>query len=250
MRQAVSRQRGVTLVELLVSLTIIVIVTAASGRAFIEALNSEERLESSRVLITERRQFEDRISDLLSHAWLSSDTTDTASYFIGGDPSDGGQSAAAGALSGGAGVDAVTFTAGGVRPSSPAIANSNDFESNNRIHGPQGGIREVSLESAAIGEGGVNQQGVFLRVQTPADGDPSQGGLEESVGSKVSSVSYEFFDGLAWQPTWDTRSQTTRRLPSIVRVSYRFEDDQADTVFHVRIPASDVTPDNPYTEGE
>jgi hypothetical protein len=41
---------------------------------------------------------------------------------------------------------------------------------------------------------------------------------------------------------------TPRRLPSAVRVTYRFKKDTRDHVFVVALPYSDVTTANPVTQ--
>ena len=69
--------------------------------------------------------------------------------------------------------------------------------------------------------------------------------LEHGDVSAVDTLSFEFYDGTDWQTTWDTTTMTTRRLPSAVRVTYKFTDEETEHVLVFPVPTSDVTPDNP-----
>ena len=255
-------RRGVTLLELLISLTIVVVVTMAASRALITALSFDSKLKAGREVLTGQIRFEQQVTDLLHHAWLASNTTNKDSYFIGGTPSlTANAPGLTGALgnstpgastgsSGSSGGDpnTITFTAAGLRVPAALLASNDDFETNNQNFGPQGGIAEVSISTTPVGANGQGTSGVFQRVQKPADSDPTQGGNEELLSGTVTQLGFEFFDGNNWQTSWDSRSQTAPgRLPSAVKVTYRFSGDNTDRVFIVQIPASDVTYADPVT---
>lgn len=265
-------KRGITLIELLLSLTIVVVVTMASTRAYISSLNYETRLREGRDAMAARGRFEDTLTDLIHHAWISSSTTNRNSFFIGGSPTiiqttagagttsgatttTPSVSAAAGGTASGGGTGAygtpntMVFTAAGLSPSGAFMASNNDFETNNQSFGPQGGVTEVELSQNPVGAGGQGKSGLFLRTQTPADNDPTQGGDEQNLAPDVTQIGFEFFDGQNWDQSWDNRQQTPApgRLPAAVRITYRFKNDSEDHIFVVRIPASDATYLNPVT---
>jgi prepilin-type N-terminal cleavage/methylation domain-containing protein len=260
-------KRGLTLLELLISLTIVVLVISASMRAYTFAINFDRHLRDSRATLIDRQNFEDTIVDTLHHAWLSTSATNTNSYFIGGEPTvtaatsnlpsglqstinssstPGGSSNSSGGLSGGSGTGAygtpnvMVFTVAGVSPPSDYLASNDDSETLNTNFGPKGGIEEVEISEDAVGSQGQGKTGVFLRTQFPSDDDPTQGGNERAITSQVTQLGFEFFDGNNWQTTWDTRSQTPLpgKLPAAVRVTYRLHGDDTDHVLIVRLPAS------------
>jgi len=263
-------RRGVTLIELLLSMTILVVVTLVSTRAYVSALNYETRLRSGRDAMVARDQFEKTITDLLHRAWISTSTTDQNCYFIGGTPTiiattgAAGTTGTAGATSsttstsgagggGGSGAygtpNVMVFTISGAQLSNSYLASNDDFETNNQNFGPQGGVTEIELSETNVGAGGQGQSGLFLRTQTPSDNDPTQGGNEQLLSSAVSQIGFEFFDGQNWDQSWDNRVQTPKpgHLPAAVRVTYRLNGDTYDHVFIVQLPNSDVTYLNPVT---
>jgi prepilin-type N-terminal cleavage/methylation domain-containing protein len=269
-------RRGLTLIELLLSMTIIVLVTMASTSAFVSALTYENKIRAGRDDLATREQFEDKITNLIRHVWLTSSTTDPNSYFIGGAPSiistTGGtattgttatgtsstgssstSTASGGGGGGGTGAygtpNVMVFTIAGTAVSGSYLASNDDFETENQNFGPQGGITEVELSEDAVGSGGQGQTGMFLRTQTPSDNDPTQGGNEVNLCPQVSQIGFEFFDGTQWDQSWDSRSQTPApgRLPAAIRVTYRLTGDTEDHILIVQIPASDVTYLNPVT---
>ena len=97
-----------------------------------------------------------------------------------------------------------------------------------------------------MGSPSAQVSGVIIREQHPADGDNTQGGTESVLDPDVTSLTYEFFDGSDWQPTWST-SNGTKRLPAAVRVTYQVKDEDSQRVLVIRLPNSDVTTDNPVT---
>jgi hypothetical protein len=163
---------------------------------------------------------------------VSTDATDTSSYFLLGADSTGED-------------NRITFTG---KPSGiPVVVRNSvdDFESLNERLGPQAGAVEVSIGLTPVGDTDQDS-GLFLREQRPADGDATQGGSEVVVDEQIAEISFEAYDGTTWLTDWDTRVGQ-RRIPSMVRVSYRLEDEEDETrTFVVRLPYSDVTADNPY----
>ena len=246
-------RRGITLIELLLTLGLTVLVLVAAGRAFITGLNFSAQLSAGRAAISERVTFEENLTTLLRRAYLSSDTTSSNTFFIAGDTT---QTASSTGLQqgqnnspSGSGTDSLTFSIVGRRLPGSLLTSQDDFETNNRQLGTYGGVTEVSLQTTPLGDGGAGKQGLFVREQTPSDGDPTQGGYESLYNETVSQIKFEFFDGTQWITDWDTRSQTAKRLPPTIRVTYRFTGDDDDHIFLIQVPGSDVTPDNPLTVG-
>lgn len=205
-------------------------------------LDAQERLLRDRSSILKVRAFEDRLSDLIRHAHLTVDTAQTDSYFIG----SVGNGTDAQSVQGSGNADTLTFTVSGMRIPGSTMDDQDDFETQNQDHGPQGGIGEIGISPTALGDSS-GQSGLFYREQRPADGDPTQGGYESLMEPDVETIQFEFFDGLDWQTTWDTRTMTTARLPSAIRVTYHLTGESDDRVLVVQVPASDVTPANPVT---
>jgi hypothetical protein len=220
---------------------ITVVMVGAAMRAYAAGIVYDERLRTARERNLNQRTFESRLTELLRHAYLSPDAAANDSFFIGND--------GPGEVSGGStNATTLTFTTLGSRPPGAFLESEEDFETNNERFGPQGGIGEISLSMTATGTAGT-QTGLFIREQRPADGDVTQGGNESVLSAEVEEIQFEFFDGLEWQPQWDTQTQTTKRLPAAVRVTYRLAENEQSNTLIVRIPASDVTPENPVTVG-
>jgi type II secretory pathway pseudopilin PulG len=262
------RNRGLTLLELLISLSMVVVITLTTTRAYITSLDYNNKLRNDRNATAARNLFEDEVSKLIRHAWLSTSTTNQKSYFIGGQPTvlttTGGTNttgatgsttgSSSGSSAGGANgaygtPNTMVFTAAGLPLPGSYLASNDDFNTDNQNYGPVGGIQEIELSQTAVGPGGQGKTGLFLRTQIPADNDPTQGGNEELLSADVTQIGFEFFDGANWDQSWDNRAQTPApgHLPAAVRVTYRFKGDDTDHVFIVMIPASDVNYLNPVT---
>lgn len=251
------RRRGLTLIEVMVSLIMSVFLIGAAGSAYVTGINFEKQMRAHRETSEAKIRFEDRLTKLLRGAYVSANQADTSTYFIGQINGDSMTSAAS---------DELIFTTLSDGFNGALLGSQDDFETMNQNFGPQGGIAEVDLSTTALGEGGQTKQGLFIREQRPADGDPSQGGYESLLSPDVRSIQFEFFDGTDWQPIWGTAGADTtnltadaataaatdgRRLPAAVRVTYTLNDD-ADGVQHVlviRLPHSDVTALNPVEQG-
>ncbi|HMS55162.1 MAG TPA: type II secretion system protein GspJ [Fimbriimonadaceae bacterium] len=233
-------RRGITLIELLVSLAISAMMIVALSMAFSAAV----RYDRTSVSVGEREaaivQFENALRSRLELAYVSEDSEETNSYFIG--RSQGNE--------GGLGEDVqateIVFTMAGKKVSAAAVANEElDFELRNESLGTVGGITEVSISQNPVGDPG-DMSGLFLREQTPSDEDPDQGGFESLLAAEVTGIGFEFFDGTDWAPTWDTTT-SDRRLPAAVRVTYSLSDEESSRILVVRLANSDVTPQNPFT---
>ena len=223
------RTRGFTVVELILVMAMTLIIITGAFTAYTGAFGYDERSRAARERLAVGRGTEERMRTWLSRAALSTLTTDTASFFIGGEESD---------------ASTLTFTAVGAKPGSSFMASNEPFETANEQFGPQGGTAEVSLSLTGIGDG-AGRTGLFLRVQRPADGDPSQGGEQEVLDPEVESMSFEFWTGENWVTDWNTQSQDTPRLPGAVRVTYRRNGEDQDRILTVVLTSSDATADNP-----
>ena len=224
---------GFTLIELLVAAIMVGILTMALSRAFALGVTYPSRADASREREAARIRFEDEIRSLLATATVTSDTTDSSTYFLAGADAAGDDSR-------------LTFTTTIPRLPSAQIESEDDFETQNQRFGPQGGIEEVSLGLAPVGQTDQSD-GLFLREQRPADGDPTQGGYETVLDQEIASIQWEFFDGANWQTVWDSRT-TQRRIPAAVRVTYQLSGEDDQRVFVVRLAKSDVTVDNPVAQ--
>lgn len=228
------RIAGYTVVEMLLVLAMTALILAASFAALGNSFGLEDRARDSRAAGEKARLTEERIRGWVRRTMLSNIETDTASYFIGGDDSD---------------PNSLTFTALAARAPASMENTDLDFESQNERFGTVGGTSEVSFSLTGIGNGS-SESGLFLRVQTPADGDPTQGGYQEVLDPDIDSMTFEFWDGLQWVATWNTQAMSTPRLPAAVRITYHRNGEGDDRILTVQIPSSDATEQNPVITGE
>ncbi len=235
------RRRGVTLMELLVVLVMMAIIAAGSVRSFTVGVDYHTRYLPERQREDAIRTFENRIRGLFENLYFDPDQTVTTFTLAetgnsGGLPNTDASS------------DQVTFTIVRTPPQQVLNATS-DFETLNEEFGPVGGIEEISISTTPVGDAG-NQTGLFLRVQSPGDSDFTQGGYESVLWDQVESIAFEGFDGTTWTSIWDTETGEAR-IPAAVRISYVLrQDPETVRTLIVRLPQSDVTPDNPYGQGE
>lgn len=233
-----NRRSGVTLIELVISIAIVGILTAAVTRAFVAGLTYETSIAEARSRQETKDLIDSRLTELFQQAYLSPDDTNTDTFFIGGAEGDTGI--------GGGLADTVQFTIQGARPRSALVESEDDFETQNETYGPQGGVAEISLSMTAVGEAGANT-GLFIRTQRPSDSEPTQGGAESVFDATITSIEFEFWDGTTWQPAWSTLVGAEKRLPAAVRITYSREGEAEDRphILIVRVPMSDVTADDP-----
>ncbi len=233
------RTRGTTILEMVVLLAVTALLTITLVRAFAAATVQERNMDAAIESEEIARRFEDDLRGLIRRAVLSTDVDDPASYFL-----------ADSVLLGGSGVNAASLTFTAHRAPSDSVTSSEmTFEELNERIGPPSGIEEISLSTTPFLDSG-GQTGLFVRRQTPADGDPTQGGYEELLSDDVESIRFEFFDGSQWVGAWDTEAQAEPRLPAAVRIIYvLISDPDEERTLLVRVPYSDVTPRNPAISG-
>lgn len=229
------------------------VVIATAGNAYLTGLKFGSQMNEGRDVAARQAAFEAQLADLFNHAYIDSDATNTTTFFVSGDaitsatPQTGTQSGSGNSSSDT--TNSLVFTVLGRRLPSTLLASPDDFETNNSKFGPEGGVSEVELGTSPVGSDTSGQPGgLYLRTQAPSDADPSQGGYESKISTDIDTISYEFYDGTEWQTTWDTTTMGTRRLPSAVRVTYRFLNENEDHIVVFAVPSSDVTPDNPVAQ--
>lgn len=230
------KQRGFTLIEMIIALSMSLLIIGTIGSAFQAALQYQrttpERLNAYQDSFGARKTLE----SLIQGAFISDDEGDTLSYFVAADPT--GESTS---------TNGIVFTTlsrpleGGY-----VLSDSIDFEELHEQFGPQGGLSEVSLDLSPVGTTSSGT-GLFLRIQTPADGDPTQGGTERLLIPDVTAISYEFWDGIQWLTAWDSINGELRRLPPAIRITLEFEEGDPQYIT-LRVPGSDVTADNPIVQ--
>lgn len=255
---------GLTLLELLIALTFTALLTAAMTFAYGSAFQASSSLSAAIEPSLTQTQIQEKMAQYIQHAYLATSTTDPNTYFttnpISNPPTTSGTntSVSAGSQSGSTtssgssamsqygGSQQLVLTAIGLPVPANYLHSNDDFQTLNNDFGPSSGLAEVSFSLTAAGSAG-NQSGLFLRVQQPADSDPTQGGTERLLIPNCTDISFQFFDGTQWDPTWDTVSQTTKQLPSAVKVTYAISNGDPIT-FVVPVYTSNVTPQNPVTQ--
>lgn len=232
------RQSGVTLLELVIAVAIVGLLTSAVTRVFIAGLTYESSITAARARQDAKDQLDIRLTELFQHAYLVPDDTNTDTFFIGG---TGGEATLASEY-----ADTVQFTIQGMRPRSAILESEDDFQTQNELYGPQGGVAEIALSMTAVGDAGT-QSGLFIRTQRPSDSEPTQGGTETVFDASITSIQFEFWDGTTWQPSWSTTVGAEKRLPAAVRITYARDGENENTnhILVVKLPISDVTADAP-----
>lgn len=230
-------KKGFTMVELLIVLGMTAILMMAIGAAFQAATNYTNRAPERLQSFQAEQLIDHEIHNLLEGAYLNDAIDDTNTYFISNADTDSGTAATS-----------ITFTTIADGPDRGLLrSEETDFELLNQTFGPQGGVTEVSLSTLPVGLDSAGE-GLFLRTQTPSDGDFTQGGKERLLVDGAIDLRFEFWDGFDWVTTWDTRA-SDRRLPAAVRISYALQDG-GDTFSQViRLLNSDITTNDPLTVG-
>ena len=230
------KRAGLTLIELLVVMGVTVILIGSIALAYDAGIQFQQRVPEQDAVMRRQIQFEDRLRRIFEGAYLTTDETDLGAYFVthsaGGDLSN---------------PDTLVFTTLGLQPNSAFMRSEEmTFEESNERFGPQGGLAEVAFSMIPVGTAPV-EDALFLRVQRPPDGDQTQGGFESALLENLQSFTFEFYDGLDWVTGWNTDTGQ-RRLPAAVRLRYTFLDEADEHVLTIRIPHSDITPENPLQE--
>ncbi len=229
------KRRGLTLIELLVVVGVSVILVVSISLAYDAGVQFQQRVPEQDAEMRRIVQFEERLRAIVEGAYLTTDETDFTSNFSA--------ISASGDLSA---PDTLVFTTLGLPPNTAFLQSTEEFEVLNERFGPQGGLAEVAISTIPVGDAPV-ENGLFLRVQRPADSDMTQGGYESLLIDNIESFTFEFFDGLEWIAEWDTQTGE-RRLPAAIRFTYRFVEEDRDHVLTFRVKHSDVTPENPLQE--
>lgn len=230
------KRRGLTLIELLVVMGVTVILVGSIALAYDSGIQFQQRVPEQDAVMRRQIQFEDKLRDVFEGAFLTTDETDFAAYFM--------TISTSGNL---AEPDTLVFTTLGVPPSSAFLRTTDlTFEEMNERFGPQGGLTEVAFSMIPVGQAPV-EDALFMRTQRPPDGDYTQGGTETAVLENVATFSFEFFDGLDWVVEWNTETGQ-RRIPAAVRIRYSFLDEEDEHVVTIRLPHSDITPENPLQQ--
>jgi len=231
-------QRGLALIELLLSIALMALLMASVAKTFESANSFERRITSQDESAARHRAFEQTLRTKLSLARLSSNNASTASFFLAGAVFMGGD---------GQSSNSIAWTADS-HPAGALVDSQDDFETSNRTAGPQGGIAEYSISMTPVGNAN-GKTGLFLRTQIPADGDATQGGVEQLLDPDVEQIWFEFFDGLNWVGAWDTSTMAQKRIPAAVQIHYRLSGDDEEHTILIRLQNSDVTPQNPVAAG-
>jgi len=206
----------------LVTVAVSMFIVLAAARV-IDMVYVYERLAPTASAELEKRlAIENSISKLISSAWISSDTTRVDTYLVASSSTGVTDSS-----------DTLTFTTIGVSIPQSVIESKEASEDSNKDFGPYGGVSEVSLSTVPVGTP-TDTKGLFVRRQTPADGDPTQGGYESRLSADVESISFEFFDGTEWVQVWDTRNGQAP-LPTGICVTYKLADETNSRTFYVRL---------------
>lgn len=237
-------KRGVTLIELIVVMAIMITLMVALGYGFTGGLDLQRSTSRRREEYSAIEGVDRRMTRLLQSAFLSATATDSSTFFIG-QMDEGGQADDIG-------CDRITFTTSSPAIPTASLESADDFETQHKAQGPIGGVSEVSYGMRAIGSPKSAASGLFERIQTPSDGDNTQGGMESLLSSQVQKIGFLFWNGLEWVAEWDTSTAGRRRLPASVKVTYTLSMGGAggETIQHVFIVplfSSDVTSDNPIT---
>lgn len=254
------RAAGLTLLELLIAMAYTVLLVAAMVTAYGTAMRAPETLARRTTSFEESQKYQSEITTLIEHAYLYTRTADTNCYFttspVSTPPTNPGNGAAATTSSNAGsgstqvsqygGSQLLVFSAIGLPLPAAYLYSNDDFSTLNQDFGPSSGLAEVSLSLVPVGNAN-GESGLFLRIQQPADSDPTQGGMERLLIPNCTDISLQFWDGTQWDPSWDTQSQTTKQLPSAVRVTYVIDGGDPQT-FDVRISTSNVTPQNPASQ--
>jgi prepilin-type N-terminal cleavage/methylation domain-containing protein len=229
------RQRGISLIEMLVALAIVALTMGAVARTYIFGLGFERQYVRSIDERTLRQGLEDRITRLLGGAKLGGES----GYLVSPIPASSLNKVQPGNGPLGSGSASLAWTSWtGSRPSSLTTAKQ-EFESLNSRFGPQGGATEVALSTVPAGDAG-RLQGLFLREQRPPDTDATQGGEEGLLEAQVEDIRFSFYDGSDWADSWDSRGAQKDRLPTAVRTAYLLKGQTRPHTFLVRLPLAKV----------
>jgi type II secretory pathway pseudopilin PulG len=226
-----------SLLELLIGIAIVAIVLTTAARAFSLGLNFDLQSQVTRNAYSQRVRFEDRMTALIRGANLHG----AGDYFISPIPlTDVVQQVP---LDDGLGSGSMSLVFTGNQQLQPKVLNASglDFPTMNTRYGAWGAAVETAFSLTPVGNA-QGRTGLFLRMQCPADSDPTQGGTEGLISDKVQDIRFQFFDGTQWTSTWDSGKTEKGKLPQKVQIQYLFVGDDQPHTFFVRLPLYDSTP--------
>jgi prepilin-type N-terminal cleavage/methylation domain-containing protein len=247
------RQRGLTLLELMITLALSVILTVVISSAVGQEMREQIAIDTQRANVDQTSGMEQELTQTISGALLdptvtaAAATTATTAAAPAPTPSTYFQSVNDGSQSSSGGDGRLTITTTVPVPLA-AIGNLNDdWPTQQTTYGPVGGPVEISFGVNPVGSPPNGETGLFERIQHPGDGDPTQGGTERLLDTDVTSIGFQFWDGAEWDPSWDTTTMTTPTLPQAVQVTYRLKSDigVTDHMFVIPVRASTVSVNNP-----
>lgn len=230
--------RGMSLIEVLVSAFIMMLVVGVVSRSFSVGLRFEDRSLKRRYDTAQRLWLEDRLTQLVQGANL----TGSISYFQAPIPATANSAGLSTSQKGGlgAGASSLVLTSSSLQISNQFLTSSErDFKALNARFGPIGGTSEVALSMTPVGDA-KGQQGLFLRLQCPADSDNQQGGEELLLGPTVQDIRFQFSDGKQWQDSWDSTGAEKGKLPKLVRIRYQLAEESEAREVLVRLYLSDA----------
>lgn len=233
------RRRGITVLELLIALSIVVLATLAVTRAYTGALKFQSKSAETRELHNARVKFEDEMTRYLAGAELNGGTA----YLVSPIPQSltGIAEHNSDSLLGDGSASIVLTTGAKPMPFQYLSATETDLPSLNRHFGPVGGDAEVAYSMSPAGDPGL-KRGLFIREQNPPDDDVTQGGEERVADTDIRDIRFEFYDGTTWQTTWDSRNANKGTLPAAIRVTYLLLEEKTPRQFFVRLPLSFLAP--------
>jgi hypothetical protein len=206
----------------LIAVALSAFIVLAASRVFELVANYERSVPTGSAGIEKQLALEETLTKLISSAYISSDTTRLTTYLVASSSSGVSETS-----------DKLVFTTIGVQPPQSLLGSDLTTEDANKLNGPYGGITEVAISTLPVGTP-AQTVGLFLRKQTPADGDPTQGGFETNLSPDVEFITFEFFDGTEWVKTWDT-TNGQNPLPTGIRVTYKYSDEPETRSFYVRL---------------
>ena len=236
------RSRGLSLIELLLSISITAIAMVAVGRTFSEGLTYEANADRTRSDFDQRVRFEDAVTGMIRGISIHAANGFLVAPVTQSGTNDSLQQSSATTPHLGAGASNVAFTTSSLTPPQGYMQQTGEnFVSLNREFGPQGGLTEVELSMTPVGDPG-DVSGLFFRTQRPADSDPTQGGDETLLVPGLADIRFEFYDGSDWVTSWDSKNGQKDKLPAAIRVTYAFPKDPIVHSFVVRLLLKDAGP--------
>ncbi len=226
------RNRGLSLIEMLLTMFIVAMAMAAAARTFNAGLTFDQKSARARDAFNDRLRVEDTITRLIAGANLKGKD----SYFLSPIPiSDAGVEQQPFDSVLGAGSASLAFTSLAEAPPARMLTQTGgDLLTFNGRFGPIGGETEVGISTIAVGDPS-GKRGLFLREQRPADAEPSRGGHESLLDEHLRDIRFEFWDGTTWQTSWDTKNTQKGKLPTVARITYILREEDTPRTFTVRL---------------